>query len=246
MLLLQLLSIYSVIGLAVWMLDHNSHHKPPPPTFFENARTYFKPAEGWVSPRTVRLINTRASSDQSEAGLAHLWPIRGQYGGCCCACLPSARSIVPSKWKYPLEGLKAEYCTTLGGRALSLSLSLCSNTIIVTATFYFYSTKLCPVKAAAALSCPWLGVRLQKTVSSLCWDIVLHKYRIIIVIVRVLVFSINTYQWLQDQWHKYLVFCWHFSGWRKFFEPEKVLNHVLELEPHISHKHFLSIYAYML
>ena len=124
MLLLQLLSIYSVIGLAVWMLDHNSHHKPPPPTFFENARTYFKPAEGWVSPRTVRLINTRASSDQSEAGLAHLWPIRGQYGGCCCACLPSARSIVPSKWKYPLEGLKAEYCTTLGGRARSLSLSL--------------------------------------------------------------------------------------------------------------------------
>ena len=122
MLLLQLLSRYSVIGLAVWMLDHNSHHKQPPPTFFENARTYFKPAEGWVSPRTVRLINTRTSSDQSEAGMTHLWPIRGQYGGCCRACLPSARSIVPSKWKYPLEGLKAEYCTTLGGRALSLSL----------------------------------------------------------------------------------------------------------------------------
>ena len=170
--LLQLLSRYSVIGLAVWMLDLNSHHEPPAPTFFENARTYFKPAEGWVSPRTVRLINTRASTDQSEAGLAHLWPIRGKYGGCCCACrpcLPSTRSIVPSKWKYPLEGLKAEYCTTLGGHELSLS--LCSNTIIVTATFYFYSTKLCPVKAAAALPCPWLGVRLQKTVSSLSWDI---------------------------------------------------------------------------
>ena len=107
------------------MLDLNSHHEPPAPTFFENARTYFKPAEGWVSPRTVRLINTRASTDQSEAGLAHLWPIRGKYGGCCCACrpcLPSARSIVPSKWKYPLEGLKAEYCTTLGGHELSLSL----------------------------------------------------------------------------------------------------------------------------
>ena len=128
-----------------------------------------------LSPRTVRLINTRSPNDQSEASLAHLWPISSQYGGCCCACRPclsSARGIVPSKWKYPLEGLKAEYCTTIGGRWRSLSLSL--QYYNSHGNFLFlYSTKLCPVEACSCSVMPltWCQVA-KRTVLRSSWDLV--------------------------------------------------------------------------